>query len=196
MNNVLLVDDDRVVLNLLAEGLREHGYTVATAISAADAARLAEAQDFDLAVLDMRMPGQSGLDLAREFRARGAPSFAFLSAYGDEAVVREATEVGAMGYLVKPVDVPQLVPFIEASIARAREMEGLRSTTGHLERALSAEQKTRTAVGIVMVHKMLDRQQAFDSLRARARAQRRKIGDVAEDIIASVEVLNRNLRDS
>lgn len=195
MKNVLLVDDDRVVLNLLAEGLREHGYTVAAAISGADAQRLVEEQDFDLAVLDMRMPGLSGLDLASAFRTRGGPPFVFLSAFGDDNVVREAADAGAMGYLVKPVDVPQLVPFIEASMARAREMESLRSTTGHLERALSAEQKTRTAVGIVMVHKMLDRQQAFDSLRAKARAQRRKIGDVAEEIIAAVETLNRSMHD-
>lgn len=195
MKNVLLVDDDRVVLNLLAEGLREHGYTVAAAISGADAQRLVEEQDFDLAVLDMRMPGLSGLDLASAFRTRGGPPFVFLSAFGDDNVVREAADAGAMGYLVKPVDVPQLVPFIEASMARAREMESLRSNNGHLERALSAEQKTRTAVGIVMVHKMLDRQQAFDSLRAKARAQRRKIGDVAEEIIAAVETLNRSMHD-
>lgn len=195
MKSVLLVDDDRVVLNLLAEGLREHGYAVATAISAVEAGRLAERQEFDLAVLDVRMPGQSGLDLARIFRARGTPPFAFLSAFGDESVVQDAADAGAMGYLIKPVDVTQLVPFIEASIARAREMEGLRSTTGHLERALSAEQKTRTAVGIVMVHKQLDRDAAFDFLRMSARSQRRKIGDVAEEIIAAVEVLNRSMRD-
>jgi response regulator NasT len=193
---VLLVDDDRVVLNLLAEGLREQGYTVAPAISGADALRLVEEQDFDLAVLDMRMPGLSGLDLARAFRTRGNPPFVFLSAFCDESVVRDAADAGAMGYLTKPVDMPQLVPFIEASMARARELESLRSTTGHLERALSSEQKTHTAVGIVMVHKMLDRQQAFDYVRARARSQRRKIGDVAEEIIAAVEVLNRSIGDN
>lgn len=196
MTRVLIVDDDRVVLNLLAEGLRDMGYEVATAVSGTDAVALAAAEAFDLAVLDMRMPGMPGLALARALREQGGPPFVFLSAFGDHSVVQEAAEAGAMGYLIKPVDVPQLVPFLEASIARAREMAQLRTTTGHLELALSVEQKTRTAVGIIMVRKGLDRQQAFDFLRAQARAQRRKIGDLSEDLIAAVEGINRILLDS
>ncbi len=196
MKSVLIVDDDRVILNLLAEGLRDLGYAVSTAVSGTDALALVADQTFDLAVLDMRMPGVSGLELARSLRTAGGPPFVFLSAFGDESVVKEAAEAGAMGYLIKPVDIPQLVPFIEASMARAREMEGLRTTTGHLEKALSVEQKTRTAVGILMVKKGLDRQEAFDHLRARARSQRRKIGDLAEELISSVEAINRVLRDS
>lgn len=196
MSKVLMVDDDRVILNLLAEGLRSHGYDVRTAVSGADAQQLVAAECFDLAVLDMRMSVMSGVELARLFRDNGGPPFVFLSAFGDRSVVREAAESGAMGYLVKPVDMPQLVPFIEASMARAREMEGLRETTGHLEKALSVEQITRTAVGIIMVRKGLDRQQAFDFIRAQARSQRRKVGDVAEELIAAVECLNRILETS
>lgn len=196
MKRVLIVDDDRVVLNLLAEGLRELGYEVAMAVSGADALLRVVEQDFDLAVLDMRMPGMPGLDLARALGEAGGPPFVFLSAFGDTDVVQAAAEAGAMGYLVKPVDVPQLVPFLEASIARAREMADLRTTTGHLEQALSVEQKTRTAVGIIMVRKGLNRQQAFDFLRAQARSQRRKIGDLSEDLIAAVEGINQILRDS
>ncbi|MDO9597141.1 MAG: response regulator [Azoarcus sp.] len=194
MKNVLIVDDDRVILNLLAEGLCDIGYTVAVAISGEDALKMVEGRSFDLAVLDMLMPGMSGLDLAKRFATMGGPPFVFLSAFGHESVVREAADAGAMGYLIKPVDVPQLVPFIEASIARAREIEGLRSTSSHLEKALSVEQSTRTAVGIIMVRKGLDRQGAFDFLRARARSQRRKVSELAEEIIAGVEDINRTLR--
>jgi response regulator NasT len=196
MKNVLIVDDDRVILNLLAEGLRELGYAMSTAASGMEALELVSSTTFDLAVLDMRMPGVSGIELADSLRKEGSPPFVFLSAFADESTVRQAGEAGAMGYLVKPVDLTQLVAFIEASIVRAREMEDLRSTTGHLEKALSVEQKTRTAVGILMVKKGLDRQQAFDYLRARARSQRRKIGDLAEELITAIEGINRTLRDS
>ncbi|MFV0662933.1 ANTAR domain-containing response regulator [Denitromonas sp.] len=196
MKRVLIVDDDRVILNLLAEGLRDLGYEVSTAVTGADALKRVAEQRFDLAVLDMRMPGMPGLELAQALREADGPPFVFLSAFGDSAIVQEAAAAGAMGYLIKPVDVPQLVPFLEASIARAREMAELRTTTGHLEQALSVEQKTRTAVGIIMVRKGLDRQQAFDFLRVQARSQRRKIGDLAEDLIGAVEGINRILRDS
>jgi response regulator NasT len=143
----------------------------------------------------MRMPEMSGLEVARALNATGRVPFVFLSAFGDEEMVHEAAESGALGYLVKPVDIPQLVPFIEAAMARGREIDQLRSTAEQLEQALRIEQKTRTAVGIIMERKGLVRQEAFDLLRARARARRRKIGEVAEELIAAVEDMNLALRE-
>lgn len=187
MKTILIVDDDRAVLGLLADGLRTLGYTVATAVSAAEAAALAAAQPFDLAVLDVRLPDDSGLALARRLGARGHPPFVFLSAFGDEAVVQEAAAAGAMGYLVKPVELRQLVPLIEAATARARELAQLRKTTAQLENALASTQKTRTAVGILMRDHGLDRHAAFETLRTQARSQRRNIGELAEQLIAAAE---------
>lgn len=194
MKKILIVDDDRVILNILAEGLRELGYEVATSISGADALALARGDVYELAILDMRMPEMSGLELARVLKLENLTPFVFLSAFGDEADVRDAAEAGALGYLVKPVDIPQLVPFIEAAMARGREIDMLRNTTDQLQQALRVEQKTRTAVGIIMERKGLDRQEAFDLLRARARAQRRKIGEVADDLISALEGMNITLR--
>ncbi len=194
MRKILIVDDDRVILNILAEGLRDLGYDVSSAVSGSEALKLAKAAQHDLAVLDMRMPEMSGLEVARELKAANLVPFVFLSAFGDESDVRDAAEAGALGYLVKPVDIPQLVPFIEAAMARGREIDLLRSTTEQLEQALRVEQKTRTAVGIIMERKGLDRQEAFDLLRARARTQRRKIGDVADELISAVEGMNLTLR--
>jgi two-component system, response regulator PdtaR len=194
MRKILLVDDDRVILNILAEGLRELGYEVSTAISGADALKLAKEKEHDLVVLDMRMPEMSGVEVARKLRDQNLAPFVFLSAFGDEPDVQDAAEAGALGYLVKPVDIPQLVPFIEAAMARGREIDLLRSTTEQLEQALRVEQKTRTAVGIIMERKGLDRQEAFDLLRARSRSQRRKIGEVADDLISAVEEMNLTLR--
>lgn len=194
MRRILIVDDDRVILHILADGLRELGYTVSTSVCGAEALKLARESAYDLVVLDMRMPEMTGLEVAEELKKDNLAAFVFLSAFGDESVVRDAAEAGALGYLVKPVDIPQLVPFIEAAMARGREIDLLRSTTEQLEQALKVEQKTRTAVGIIMERKGLDRQEAFDLLRARARSQRRKIGEVADELITAVEGMNLTLR--
>lgn len=85
---------------------------------------------------------------------------------------------------------------IEASLARAQEIMGLRKAATNLEKALSVEQKTRVAVGILMVKKGLDRQEAFEYLRARARAQRRKLGDLSEEMIGAIENVNSSFRDA
>lgn len=194
MRKILIVDDDRVILHILADGLRELGYTVSTSVCGAEALKLARESAYDLVVLDMRMPEMTGLEVAEELKKDNLAAFVFLSAFGDESVVRDAAEAGALGYLVKPVDIPQLVPFIEAAMARGREIDLLRGTTEQLEQALKVEQKTRTAVGIIMERKGLDRQEAFDLLRARARSQRRKIGEVADELITAVEGMNLTLR--
>lgn len=200
MTRILLVDDDRVILNMLAEGLRELGYEVATAISGAEALRLATPENCDLVVLDVRMPGMSGIDVARELRLRehdgGEVPFVFLSAYGDAEIVRDATDAGALGYLVKPIDVVQLAPFIQAAIARARDIHALKNSAGQLEQALSIEQRTRIAVGIIMARKHLDRDAAFAHLRNQARSRRRKIAEVADDLIAAVETESALLREA
>jgi len=192
---ILVVDDDRVVLSLLADGLGGLGYEVATAVSGRAAVELARRQVPDLVILDVRMPEMSGLEVARALKEMGRLPFVFLSAFGDDTVVRAATEAGALGYLVKPVDIPQLAPFIETAMARGRELERLRATAEQLELALRVEQKTRTAVGIIMERKGLGRQEAFDLLRARARSERRKIGEVAEEVITALEGVNLILRE-
>ena len=187
MRRILMVDDDRVVLHLLAEGMRGLGYQVDTAQTGEAALQLARQERFDLAVLDIRMPGVSGLELAQALKQSGDTPFVFLSAYGDEKVVREATEAGALGFLTKPVDTPQLVPFVEAAIARGRDISALMGANDQLVRVLQVEQKTRMAVGIIMESRKLDSVSAFELLRRHARNQRRKVVEVAEELIAAME---------
>ena len=68
----------------------------------------------------MRMQGKSGMDVARYLAANTDTGFMFLSAFGDSEIVDEAMKMGALGYLVKPVDVRQIVPAV-APRFRGRE---------------------------------------------------------------------------
>lgn len=94
---------------------------------------------------------------------------------------------GALTYLVKPVDVAQLIPVIEAAIVRAREIRTLTEQKAHLARALAGGRHTSVAVGMLMVWHRLSEQQAFEMLRADARRKRRRLEDHCEDLIASTE---------
>jgi response regulator NasT len=138
----------------------------------------------------MRMPGRSGLDLARQLRETGEVPFIFLTAYSEPDIVQRAAECGALGYVVKPVDMPQLVPAIEAALARAAELGKLRETEKQLQTALSESREVSMAIGLMMERRRLGRQQAFEMLRSTARSQRRKIGEVAQEVLAAAESLN------
>lgn len=188
---VLVVDDDRLVLATLAKGLRQWGYEVAEASSGETALKLALETSPDLVLLDVNMPRMSGLEVAKSLRAQTTIPFIFLTAYGDADIVKQATEHGAMGYLVKPVDISQIVPAIEAALARGKELGQLRETETQLSTALANSRETSIAVGILMEREHLDRHSAFDVLRDYSRAQRRKIKDVAEELIRAIEFANQ-----
>lgn len=188
--HILLIDDDRLVISTLSLGLRQAGYRVSTAESTEEAEMLlASGEHPDLAILDIRMPGQDGLYLAQRLHELDHIPFMMLSAYSDPSMVEQATRYGALGYLVKPLDVTQLAPAIEAALARSNELNGLRITRQQLQAALDSERDINIAVGITMMQHRLKRQEAFDLLRKSARSQRCKLADLAIDIIRAGETL-------
>ena len=188
---LLLVDDDRLVLATLASGLAAEGYAVTTAESAEEAeAWLAGGARPDLAILDVRMPGQGGLALAQRLHEFEHIPFMMLSAYSDLHLVAQAIASGALGYAVKPQDLAHLVPAIETALARANELQTLRETRQQLQAALDAERNISVAVGIIMMQQHCQRSDAFDLLRQSARRQRCKLVALAEQTIAAADQLN------
>lgn len=189
--HILVVDEDRVVRATIGRGLAQAGYRVSEAASGEEALQRARESPPDVALLDMRMPGMSGLEVAAELgRTHGVP-FLFLSAYGDEETVREAARHGALGYLVKPLDVLRIVPAIEAALARAAEIRALRQKESQLSSALEGGREVSVAVGILMERRGLGREEAFEVLRGYARARRAKIAEVAAEIVRAAETINR-----
>jgi len=183
-----VVDDDRLVLAALAEGLRGAGYRVTGTASGKDALGLVAHDVPDLALLDVRMSGMTGIELGGKLRELGIP-FLFLSAYGDQEIVRQAAEEGALGYLVKPLDIQQIVPSIEAALARGGDLRKLRENEAQLNTALAGSREISMAVGLLMMRDRLDRKQAFGLLRANARSQRRSIAELAKELLTSAENL-------
>lgn len=184
---LLIADDDRLVLATLAEGLRRAGHTVLEAADGDEAIHLACDRKPDLAILDVRMPGRDGLDVAQWLRAHTNVPFLFLSAYGDASVVTEAVESGALGYLVKPLDVQQILPSIDAALVRGRELNALLEEEAQLTAALRLNRQVSMAVGILMARDRVNEQEAFNRLRAEARSQRRKLSDLAIELVQSAE---------
>ncbi len=142
----------------------------------------------DLALLDVSMPGMSGLELAKRLQSETTVPVMFLSASDDDDIVRQAAQYGAVGYLVKPIDTARIAPTIKAALARADEIRQLRQSESKLTIALQAGRETGMAVGVLMARLHTDRDTAFRLLRDHARSQQRKINDVAAQLLAAEEV--------
>lgn len=192
---LLFVDDDRLVLATLAEGLRDSGYEVVAADSAETALGYAAETHFELAILDVRIPHISGIDLAASLRDDFNISSMFLSAFDDQHTVDMAIREGGLGYLVKPVTVAKLIPAIEAALARAQDLKKLVNYSSSLEKALSSKRLTSVAIGILMAELGLTENEAFEHLRNISRNQRQKMEVVAEKIVDSLYSSRSNNND-
>jgi two-component system phosphate regulon response regulator OmpR len=119
--HILLVDDDARLRALLSRYLGEQGFRVTTAESAADAREKLRALDFDVLVLDVMMPGETGLQLTEDLRADRAPAtpILLLTARGAPEDVVAGFEAGADDYLGKPFDPRVLLVRIRAMLRRA-----------------------------------------------------------------------------
>jgi DNA-binding response OmpR family regulator len=114
---VLVVDDEANHARVIAIGLRIEGFDVETAVNADGALRMLEAQDFDLAVVDLMMPGTNGIQLARLLRERYPHTRVVLtSAYhlSERQLIR--ADCGAVAFVPKPFDVTDLARFLRAKL--------------------------------------------------------------------------------
>ncbi len=108
--SLLLVDDDATYRERLAKAITARGYEVRTAADAEVAIVLAETDSPEFAVLDLGMPGESGLDLLRRLMAIDPTTkVLMLTGYGSIATAMDAVRLGAVNYLTKPADVDDIL---------------------------------------------------------------------------------------
>lgn len=188
---ILVVDDDRLVLATVAHGLAQAGYEVIDADNGDDAILLAREHRPQLALLDIRMEGKSGFDVAATLRDAYRIPFMFLSAFSDDATVAEVQRLGALAYLVKPLDVGQIVPGVEAAFARIKAEPALAAPTAPVARD-GLSDPVPLAVGILMHRHSLTRTQALARLQRLANELGITGAAQAERLLGAVEELARS----
>ncbi|MCV2367384.1 response regulator [Roseateles oligotrophus] len=189
---ILVVDDDRLVLATLTYGLAQAGFEVIDADNGDDAILLAREHKPELALLDIRMEGLSGFDVAAYLREYLHIPFMFLSAFADEETVAKVKELGAVAYLVKPLDIHQIVPAVEAAFANSQQssqqaqvnaprvIETVAPVLGEL---------VPVAVGVLMHRYSLSRQDALERLQKLAVVENRDLAQQARLLVEAVEML-------
>jgi two-component system phosphate regulon response regulator OmpR len=106
--HLLVVDDDRRIRDLLSRFLNAEGYRVTTAENAAVARANLEGLSFDLLILDVMMPGESGFELAKSLRATSSVPILMLTARGEKESRIAGLEIGADDYVAKPFEPREL----------------------------------------------------------------------------------------
>jgi two-component system, OmpR family, response regulator len=130
-DHVLVVDDDEEIRKLLGEYLQRNGYRVSLATDGKEMRRALDAGRPDIVVLDLMLPGESGLTLCRDLRAESSLPVIMLTARGEEIDRIVGLEMGADDYLAKPFSPRELLARIKSILRRAR---GLAPVRGEAQR--------------------------------------------------------------
>jgi len=181
---ILVAEDEAIIRLDLVETLREEGYDVVGETARGDdALRLVEELNPDLAILDVRMPGLDGIEVAREVVAKRSAAVLILTAFGQRELVERAAEAGAMAYLVKPWQRNDLVPAIEMAMARHRDAIALAEENESLSGQLEARKLIDRAKGKLMDEHSLSEQDAFRFVQTSAMGSRESMSEVAQAIL-------------
>ncbi len=186
---ILVVDDDRLVLATVAHGLAQAGYAVIDADNGDDAILLAREHKPDLALLDIRMEGMSGFDVAAYLRDQLHLPFMFLSAFADDDTVQKVKALGAVAYLVKPLDIGQILPTVAAAMAQLPARRAAAAPAAVVQRDVALD-VVPLAVGVLMHRYSLPRAHALQRLRKLAADEQRSLADQAQRLVDAVELLS------
>jgi DNA-binding response OmpR family regulator len=131
---VLVAEDDEGLRSVLERGLRENGYAVDTTADGEQALRYLDTYEYEVAILDWRMPKLSGLEVIRRLRLRGSALPVLMLTARDAASDRVAgLDEGADDYLVKPFDFSELLARVRALQRRGEAMQSLVIEVGDLQ---------------------------------------------------------------
>jgi DNA-binding response OmpR family regulator len=141
---LLVVEDEAKVARALKEGLEAEHYEVRVARTGEEGFFLASSETFDLVVLDLMLPGRSGIEVLHTLRKRslGTPVLILTARDAVEDRVR-GLDTGADDYLIKPFAFPELLARIRALVRRGRPQEVLRLKAGDLEMDLAVRRVAR-----------------------------------------------------
>ena len=106
---ILILDDEELIIRTLAKLLEKNGYEVMVVKNGEDAVAMAEAEDFDLIISDIRMPGINGLEAMKTiYQGKKIPTI-FITGYADPLLEEEAKQTDAVAYIYKPFDLSDLM---------------------------------------------------------------------------------------
>jgi len=137
---ILVVDDERSVTDLLHEDLREEGYSCVTAGTGEDALKRLSEGNFDVVLLDLKLPGISGMDVLREAKSiHPEVAVIVVTAAGDAQTSVEAMKIGAVDYITKPFELERVNGSVEVAL-KAKTVWGDKSALQEEGSTTSAEE--------------------------------------------------------
>lgn len=181
---VYVAEDEAIIRLDIVETLGSMGFDVVGQAARGDVAER-EIRDLrpDVAILDIKMPGRTGIEVARALTDELVCAVVILSAFSQRGLVDEAIEAGVLAYLIKPFQRNEIAVQIEVARARYKQMKELAGEVEQLERRLSDRVLLDRAKGVLIDQHGMGEAEAMRFVQKRAMDERRAVRDIAAEIL-------------
>jgi len=181
---IVIAEDEAIIRLDLRESLEAEGYIVVGETGRGDeAVKLSRTLKPDAVILDIKMPGLSGIEAAKVITDEKIAAVLLLTAFSQRDLIKDASQAGALAYLVKPFQRSELVPSIELAIGRFQEIVTLKKEKDDLSENLETRKVVDRAKGALMDRYGLKEKDAYRYLQKKAMEERSPMKEVAKSIV-------------
>ena len=187
---ILIAEDEAIIRLDLKESLEAEGYEVVGETGRGDEViGLVRSLEPDLVILDIKMPGMTGIQAAEIITEEGLAAVILLTAFSQQELVQQASNAGVLAYLVKPFQRSDLVPSIELALGRYKEITLLKEEKTLLENNLESRKVIDRAKGMLTDKYGLKESDAYRYIQKKAMTERTTMKDIAETILTEAVLL-------
>jgi response regulator NasT len=187
---VVIAEDEQLTRTIIRARLEKLGHHVAAeaadGLQAVEAARLHKP---DAIIMDIKMPEMDGIEAARTILSENPCAILFLSSFNEQEIVEQASEAGALAYLMKPFRKEDLAPALEVAVRRFQQIRAQTKEIDDLKETLETRKLIERAKGILMDRHHMSEDEAFKRIHFQARNQNKKMKEIAQSIITAAELI-------
>lgn len=186
---IVIVDDEPITRMDIKDILEAEGYdVVGEAADGFSAIELCKKHNPDLVIMDIQMPILDGIKASKRITMENlAGGILLLTAFNDSMFIEKAKNVGAFGYLVKPLDEKSFIPTIEMSLAKVEQFKKLKKDLDKATEKLDERKIIERAKGILMRELKIDEEEAYKNIRKLSMDKRSSMVDIAKTVIIAYE---------
>ena len=186
----VIAEDEHLTRTIIRARLEKLGHVViAEAGDGAQAIEAARNHNPDVIIMDIKMPVMDGIEAARRILNETPCAILFLSSFNEQELVEQASETGALAYLMKPFRKEDLAPALEMAVRRYRQIASQSKEIDELKDTLETRKLIERAKGILMDRHRMSEEEAFKRIHFQARNQNKKMREIAQSIITAADLI-------